>query len=389
MAANPDTGAIEQQDIEITDDASAIAHVTSLLEPVAGPTTEPRTEQAAPDPANQDVEPVAEAVDKAEAVKTKEVEAEAAAEADEDTSPGEEDTEPPDDSVELPDTIDGLAKELGVDPAALAEHLKLTVTINGEQRQVNLVEAAKGQQLETDYRQKTADLAEQKRSVEEQNRSNEEQVRQVTERWQNEFQRLEASIKAVEGILGTGPTQEELTQLLEDDPHEFMRVKARMEAHQGALNEAKAEQERHVQETVTAQQKQFAEHRTTQQRLLVEKMPDLTDQAKLKAFEADTQSYLKDLGYSPEEIGGFFSGAFEHKQVLIIRDALKWRAMDQGKGKVKALKSLPKVTKPGASVKKPDGDKLTASIDRLKRLRNTGSRKEQEAAAVARVMEAL
>lgn len=339
----------------ITDEESAVAHVASLLEPDTGP-----PEQVADEP-----EQVPPAVEEP-------------AEPEKESSEPTDEPEPEGEDEELPDTLEAFAEALGVEPDAFAGHLKVPLKVNGKVEYVPLAEAMKGARLEADYSQKTMELADQRRQME-------AEAQQRNERWQQESQRLNDVIASAEEMMTAGPSQEELNALLETDPQEYLRATARQQAIQIKLEQAKQERDRFSTEQQQAFQTKATEFRADQQRLLGEKMPEVLDPDKLKAFESGASSYLRDFGFTDEEVKAFFGGPFDHRHVLMIRDGMKYRAMEKGKKELpKKLKGLPKVVKPGAAQKvKGEEERLVASKDRLKRLRTKGTRQQQNDAAVA------
>lgn len=352
MAANPEAGAV-------TDEASAVQHVAGLLSEPERPT--------------EDEDPTANPEGEPEEAEEQDPKAK-------DTSSEEaEESEPEGDQEELPDTLEGLAKALEMDPGDLAGHLKVPITVNGKVTQVTLADAMKGQQLESDYRQKTSELAEQRKQLD-------AQAQQVHSRWQQQAETLSTLIQAGESLIESGPSAEQLAQLMEDDPTEYLRVKAHADAQNEKLTKLKEEQTKlRNEQRAQAQQRSLA-FRQEQQKQLAEKLPDFRDPAKARAFEDKMSSYLRLKGMTDDEIGNFVNGPFDHRQILILADAMDFGAMKQGKDKVsKKLKALPKVAKPGAARREKDSDKLTASRDRLRRLKSRGSKQQQTDAAVEMV----
>lgn len=348
--ANPETGAV-------TNEETAIERVASLLEP-----EEPTSEQP-----EQEEEPA----QTEEPAKEPEVE-----------SSKEPDTEPESEDEELPDTLEGFAEALGVEAAELAGHLKVPIKVNGKVEQVTLSEAMKGHQLESDYRQKTSELAEQRRQVE-------AQSQQAFERWQQQVTQLN---EVIESLDEPGPSAEELAGLMEEDPQEYLRAVAKTNARKERLDKAKAVRDQEIQKYREQLTSQLATGRAEQQRLLQDKIPALAETDKLREFEDGLTGYLRNQSFSDEEIGGFFSN-FDHRHVLIARDAMRYRAMQEGKKSLpKKLQGKSQVLKPGvAASKTTDSDKLVASRDRLRKLGKKGksSRMQQEDAAIDMVKRIL
>lgn len=360
--ANPEAGAV-------TNEESAVERIAGLLEPEVPTPKQPEQ------PKQEEPEPEAEA----EPVEAGEAEAEPAEE------PSEEpDTTEPEEpeGEELPDTLEGLAEALNVEPADLAGHLKVPIKVNGKVEHVTLTEAMKGHQLESDYRQKTSELAEHRRQLD-------AQSQQAFERWQQQVAQLG---EAIEQFDEAGPSAEELANLMEEDPQEYLRAVARQNARKEKLDSAKRLRDEEIQRYREQLSQQFATNRAEQQRLLQENIPDLAKPDKLREFEDGLTGFLRDRGFPDEEITGFFSN-FDHRHVLIAQDAMKYRAMQEGKKTLpKKLQGKSKVLKPGVSQpKSTDTDKLVASRDRLRKLGKRGktSRLQQEDAAIDMVKRIL
>ena len=356
--ANPEAGAI-------TDEQSAVSHIASLLESVEG-----NPEQGDDPEANREPEEQPE-----ERLQRQEAEPEERAEEPETSSEEPKEAEPEDAQEALPDTLTGLAEALDVEPEQFLDYVKATVKTREGVKDVTLSEAIKGYQLESDYRQKTSEVAETRRQMD-------AERQQLSERWQQEVQRLDDAIASAESLLDTGLSPEEEARLVEEDPQALLRLQLQQRAQQEKLAKAKDERDRLRKEAVEKQSHELAQYRHQQQLALTEKLPELRDPEKLSAFERQSADYLKNRGFSDDEIGAFFGGAFDHRHVLIIRDAAKFRAMANS-DVPKKLKGLPKVQKPGAAQERERGadDKLLASKDRLRRLRSKGTRTQQEEAA--------
>lgn len=347
-AVTPEEGAV-------VDESTAIERISGLLEPDEGSpeAQEPETSQVTRE------EPEAS-----------QVEAEAEAE------PETPEAEPEGEDEELPDTLEGFAELLGVTPEDFASHLKVNAKVKGEVGQVTLAEAINGYQREADYSRQTMELAEQRRGFE-------TQAQQANERWQSDFERLNTAIEQAESLLGGGKSPEELAQLLEENPQEYLRVQAHDQARQQALSKAKEERDKMLQEAEQKHKDELVRYRVHQQQMLVTKLPELRDQGKLQKFESETSDYLRTQGFSEDEVGAFFGGAYDHRHVLILRDATKFRALQKGAKELpKKLKALPKVQKPGTARERAEGDKLVASRDRLRRLKTRGTKQQQTDAAM-------
>lgn len=329
-----------------TTEAEATAHISRMMSEPEQPTeAEPEANPETPVEATEPVEAAPE----------------------EQTDESSEEAEP--EEVEIPDTIDGLAEVLGVSPEDLSRHLKIGVTVNGEKRDVSLAEARTGHQLDADYRQKTMELAEQRKAVE-------AERQQESQRLQERVKRLDDVLAVSERILSA--EQPDLDRLMEEDPYEYVKAKKRLDDRQAAMQQIVHEKQQLQSEEMQKRQTEQSNYRSEQQRLLSAAVPEVNKPETLKKFETNASEYLKRRGYNDEEVTQAFT-LYDHRNIVMLRDAMAFDAMKNGEP-VKKLKTLPKVTKPGNVTQKKDT--LTASKDRLVRLRKGGSRQQQDAAAL-------
>jgi hypothetical protein len=353
-AANPEAGALTEEAI-----TSRIAE--SLMEPdEANQEPDPATAEANPEEPQTEVDEAEEAKAE-EAEPTEQSEAEAAEEA-----------EP------LPDTLEGFAEALNMEGDEFARHLHVPVKINGEVKSVSIADMTKGYQLEGDYRLKTAALADDRR----------EHVKFVEEhqnRAAASLTRLNELTTALETELYTDPV--DLDRLLAEEGSEaYLRAKAVQEKRETAIIQSRGEQAKAQQEMTVVQQAKVSAFRKEQQELLKDAVPDLRDDKKLTEFEKNLRGYMGEVGWTDPEIAQFLT-LYDHKQVIALRDAIRWRAMEKQK-KVKPTKILPKVVKPG-SVRSRMSRKAEGTQTALNRLRGSRSKKAQEAAAIDFVKELL
>ena len=257
--------------------------------------------------------------------------------------------------VELADTPQGLAEQLGVPVDQLMEHVKVTVKIDGVEKQVNLNELAKGYQLESDYRKKTIESAETRRKAD-------EAIQAATMERQHIAQNLAPLIQAMRASL-----QEEsrsVQALLETDPGEYLRQKARLDQKQQMIQVAEREQwenaQRQQQEFQNLQKQAMVES----ERMLLETFPDWKGgkgQEEIRAL----RSYAKEMGVNPKAADTFFEAPF----FKILHDAREYRKQQASKpAALKKIVGIPKVQKPGAAgpSAKPEVTKLRVATDRLR-----------------------
>jgi len=355
-AANPRVGADGNAP---TTEQQAIAAIATRLEPETGPTNNVVQESQ-----NDSASEVAESDQPVTETDDQEVSEQ------ETSSEGDATSEPTDIGEELPDTLNGLAEAIGMDEAELAKHLKMPIKVNGETQMVSLADAASGQQLDADYRQKTATLAEERREFE-------SQKQQASQHLQQRLQAADARLATLNSEMQTQFPAEKLTQLAAEDPAEYVRVKAQLDARQAALIGQHQAQEAERQRLTQEHEAGIGAFRHEQQQLFIERYPEYLDAKKLETFESGMVDTLSKKGFSEDDINGFIEGAWDVRVVDLIRDAVQWNNMQSQKKTItKKLKGLPRVQRPGTSVtgrRAQAGDGLAEAKNRINRTGATDS----------------
>jgi hypothetical protein len=217
-----------------------------------------------------------------------------------------------------------------------------TVKVNGEERQVPLSELLKGYSRTEDYKAKTAAVAEARREAESV-RDNAEAAAKA--HYASQLEQATAAFAEFDPVLQEA-RKINWEQLKATDPTAFI-------AMQDAVNVRLQQLDAMKQKVATARQEadQHRQQQEQQERAsrfdqaaekIVEAMPELADEAKFSAFAADSIGYLRNEGFSPEEI----ADALDHRVLTLADKARRWDAQ------VAAQKSLPdKKVVPKSSVK--------------------------------------
>ena len=343
-ATTQDTGVVQEAPPP-TNEAEAVDRIARTLgaenlnrqlEPVESNSEE--TIQEAEPTSQPEAEPVAEEVESQET-------------ADEaDPSEGEEaESDPTEEVQDLEDfSVTDLAEALEMSEEDIAQKFRMPITVNGKTEYVTLHEAAQGHLREADYTRKTQGLAEERRSF------NEQAQRHANE-LNARLQRADDYLAVVGAQLNAGPSDADLHAMLlpesdRYDPEGYIRVKADRDSKLAAYNQVHSQRNQEREQAAYADQQRMLQRRTEQQERLRERMPELSDPVKAADFESGSRKYLNGAGFTDEDVDAFFGGAFDHRQVEIVSDAMKYRAMkSKGKETVKTLKTIPKMLKPGAS----------------------------------------
>jgi hypothetical protein len=230
-----------------------------------------------------------------------------------------------------------------------------------------------GNMKERDYRQKTMELAPQRRALEEQSSAVKASEQQVNE--QREY--LSHLLESLTPQAPEPPTDP-------NDPIayiEYMRAKDNYDRY--------AAHSQYIQQQM-GMTRQQAEEQAKQQRMqkaaeengaLQEKIPALKDPAKLKALADDILSAGEAVGYSRQEIAE--SVPYDHRMSLVLQKAAKWDRLQASKPKVsEKVQGRPPVQRSGKQVSN-DAKRAQRTNDAMSRLRQTGSLEDATAAYLA------
>lgn len=136
--------------------------------------------------------------------------------------------------------------------------------------------------------------------------------------------------------------------------------------------------------STTAKSKAEADQKAKVEReeaALYEKLPALRDPAKLTAFANDIKTFgQQTYGFTPEEIAQV---AMDHRQALVMRDAIAWRKLQASKASVsKKVEGRPAIAR-GGKRQTPQEQRVRQASDAMSRLKETGSEADAVAAYLA------
>lgn len=228
----------------------------------------------------------------------------------------------------------------------------------GEKAEVPVTELLEGYTRTADYTKKTQALAEQRKEFEALSAQREAELR-------NQYV---DKLDALEKLL-SAEVEVDWDNLERSNPQEYLRLKMHDLERKEAIKLAREEKERVQQENAAKERANYNHYLAEQFKALAEKDQIFGDKNKGAEVWKEVNTYLADMGYSPQEI----QQLADHRAILIVRDALKYRSM-QNKAKTVAEKkvvNVPKVQKPGAVREtNPKQDQAKALQARVKK---TGS----------------
>jgi hypothetical protein len=302
--------------------------------------------------ASEEVTPVEEAVAQSTKQETEEAEVETSSE--ETVNPSdvpymdqekENSTEPQEEQNELSESED--IQENSEEPI-------YTVTIDGTNYEVTQDELIQGYQRNADYTRKTQELAAEKQQTS-------DFVERSKKDVETKLAKLDQLNQAAQAQLQQEYAQVDFEKLYDEDPVEAARLEHKMRKKNEQLQQVQ-------QQTQQLQMEEFNKYLEEQQKQMTVKIPEMTHPEKGPQFRKQMRDYLSSVGFNNQEI----DSVYDHRYVLLVRDAMAYRNLQQAKPQIKKKAvNAPKVVKSGVSKSKGQ-QAAEAKRQQLSRLKKTG-----------------
>jgi len=239
------------------------------------------------------------------------------------------------------ETLSELAEAVGMTVEEFMDNIKDTVKINGVEQELPLSELKKGYQMEADYRRKTAELSEQRKAFE-------AEREQVAQELGNKYQEAVQITEILENQFMGEYNSIDWNAIKQENPGEWAALKQeytdRYNQIQNLKITAAQELENQTKEFQRKQLEESYQFLQQEQERLKEIIPEFRDEVKAQELKGQMVDFLKGQGFRDEEIGNIV----DHRQVLIIRDAMAYRGLKSKGVEVKnKVTKAPKLQKPG------------------------------------------
>ena len=243
------------------------------------------------------------------------------------------------------------------EPEPLAE--TFNIKVNGQEVPVTLDELKAGYSRQSDYTQKTMQIAEERKAL--------EADRQNLQALINDYQNaLQSPMPAME------PPVRPDAKLWDEDPIEAMR---QTELYRQKMEDFQAESAKHQhlqQQAMVEKQKQMQEALNQQQVALKERIPEWQNEETATKEKAEIRRFGLSMGFTENELAQIY----DSRAVQVLRDAMRYNQLQTKRGKVKQApqgKSLaPGTPTPGEPQQLRKGKAM-------KRLAQTGHIKDAQA----------
>lgn len=202
-------------------------------------------------------------------------------------------------------------------------NVPLTLKANGEEITAPVKEILDGYRRDTDYRQKTQALANDRRVVE-------QQVQAFVQSKAQEIEKNKILISQLEQLVAGDMNSPEMTALLAQNPAQWQQYNARHQQGMQVLAQMRKQLDDQAEQVSAQQAQQMQAQLAQEQQLLFQAEPEW-DQTRSQ----EVVQYLHNLGFTPQEVGS----VVDHRLVIM---ADKARQFDAAKATQKA-RPAPKV----------------------------------------------
>lgn len=299
-----------------------------------------------------------------DATAPEEVEADEDMESEVDDESDDEDEESSDDEKWTPQTLDELAEALDMQPEDVASTLKVKIKVDGQEGEATLKDVIKSYQLEKTLNQRLEAHATERKAFE-------AQSQQTAESLKTRLQEAESTLTALEKMLFSEYEGVNWAELKNDDPTEYMLKQSELRDRYVQLQQVRTkyteDQKQQEQERQKSAQEGWQAYVKEQHRLILEKLPEWRDQKKMTADLEQLQTYLRQSGYSDQEI----AMAADHRQYITAIKAMRYDELQsKADPKMKQMKTKPKFVKPGTRKSPTAASEKTkqSSMSRAKKL---------------------
>jgi hypothetical protein len=327
---------------------------------------------------------IAEALDKQEVVETEEVIEESVDESIEESAEIEEPEEvseeveteevsedseseaPEEVTEETFENVAELAEAMDLSVEDFMQNIHVPIKVQGEEMEVTLADLKNGYQMESDYRRKTSELAEQRKAFE---AEKQEQVSSL----QSSIQQVNAILTNAEQDLMDKYNSVNWDELKEFDKEDYL-IKQNDFAIQAQKLKTQREQAAQTVQTLQQQQaeedrKNLEEYAQNEAQALITAIPDWQDPKVRDEGLKQVYSFAKEIGITDEEINQMYDHRLVRALYLASQGQNMSKKIETAKKKVKPLK---KFVKPGS---KPSKQEVSANASKKQwaKVKKTGS----------------
>ena len=235
------------------------------------------------------------------------------------------------------------------------------VKVQGQELEVSLDELKSGYSRDSDYRQKTHALAEERRMLDEQKTS-------LSQSYDGKLKELTDLIGAAESYIGQS-SKEDLQKMYEEDPTQAAKIDFQQRQQRESFNKLK-------QQAEVAKLQQYNQYLDEQKRLAATKIPEYSDPVKGVTFKNQMKNTLSEYGFNDQEIGSLA----DHRFLMVLKDAMEYKNLKSKPVTNKKVTTAPKVVKSGTP--KMEDSRRAAVKQKIGRLRRSGKINDAQSAVL-------
>ena len=227
--------------------------------------------------------------------------------------------------------------------------------VNGQEIEVSLDELKAGYSRDSDYRQKTHSLSQERKSLEEQKNS-------LRQSYETRLKELNDTIATADEFIRQQQGGQDLQKLFDEEPDAAARLEFQLRQQSEKIEDMKAKAR-------AAQQKQYNDFLETQKELAAQKIPEFADPSKADTFKINMRNTLRDYGFNDQEIGSLA----DHRFLMVAKDAMGYKSLQNKKPIVqKKVANAPKVVKSGVAKQNVSSGREVIR-NKINKLRKSGS----------------
>ena len=239
------------------------------------------------------------------------------------------------------------------------------VKVQGQELEVSLDELKSGYSRDSDYRQKTHALAQERKILEDQKTS-------LSQSYDSKLKELTDLIGAAESYIGQS-SEKDLQKMYEEDPTQAAKIDFQQRQQRENFNRLK-------QQAENVKLQQYNSYLEEQKRLAATKIPEYSDPVKGVTFKTQMKQTLSDYGFNDQEIGSLA----DHRFLMVVKDAMEYRSLKSKPVTTKKVATAPKVVKSGTP--KMENSRRAAVKQKISRMRKSGGKLNDAQSAILEII---
>ena len=235
------------------------------------------------------------------------------------------------------------------------------VKVQGQELEVSLDELKSGYSRDSDYRQKTHALSQDRQSLESEKQS-------LRQNYDTRLKELNDLIGDANTYISQTPGEKDLQKMYEEDPTAAAKLDFQMRQQRESFNKLKEQNE-------AVKLQQYNDYLQEQRRLAASKIPEYSDPQKSPTFRNQMRDALTGYGFNDQEIGSLA----DHRFLMVLRDAIGFKELKSKPVTAKKVTTAPKVVRSGTA-KAEDSSRRANVKQKIGRLKRSGKLNDAQSA---------